>query len=196
MQLLTLISIGFSIVSAIILLLTYLFFLKNVNKSLLAVSSACVLLGGLMGLQWHHLQYFLEGGALFELPSYRFLLTIVPPAFFFFSRAILLPGANNPLWLMINALPLLINVIPAYQLAVPLTFTVGMFYTLWFAVLIYSLKAQRQRFHLEIFFFGFFAVVAVLVLLMGISVLYIDPWYFYVFYSLSIAVAFMLVVSA
>ncbi len=196
MQIVTLIGIGFSIVSAMILLLTYLFFLNNVNKSWVAVVACVLLLSGLIGLQWHHLQFFLHGGVLFESWTYRLLLSAIPPVFFLFSRAILLPGAGNPPWLFINGLPLLINVIPAYQIAIPLTFVVGTFYTLWFAVLIYSLKAQRQRFHLEIFFFSFFAIVAVLVLLMGISILYIDPWYFYAFYSSSIALAFVLVVTA
>ena len=196
MNILTLINIGFSVISAAVLFFSYVVFFKNVNKSWIAVSSCAVLLVGLSALQIWHVHYLLEGTDLFLLPDYRFWLFIVPPMFYFFSRAILLPGANNTPWLLLNFTPLLFNLISRYEISILLIFIVGTGYALWFAHLIYSLRAQRARFKVEIFFFGFFVVLALLVLSMGILVPYIDNAYFYYFYANSISLAFILIVTA
>jgi AraC-like DNA-binding protein len=91
---------------------------------------------------------------------------------------------------------LLFNLISRYEVSILLIFVVGTGYALWFAHLIYSLRAQRARFKVEMFFFGFFVVLALLVLSMGILVPYIDNAYFYYFYANSIALAFILIVTA
>jgi AraC-like DNA-binding protein len=193
---LSLFGIGFSIFAAAILFFAYVVFFKNVNKSWLAVASCAVLLSSLSGLQYGHSQFLLTNTELFSLPSYRFLLFLVPPMFYFFSRAILLPGQRNSPVLLVHLTPLLLNFIDRYEIAVPLIFVVGTGYSFWFASLIYNLRTQRKRFMVEMFFFGFFAVLAVLVLVMGFLIPYMDNSYFYLFYMNSITFAFLLIVTA
>lgn len=193
---LSMLSIGFSVVSAAILFLAYVAFFKNVNKSWVAVSSCAVLLISLCALQLWHLDFLRNNTDLFELANYRFWLFLVPPMFYSFSRAILLPGLKNTPLLLLHLSPLLLNFVPRYELAIPLLFVVGTGYSFWFANLIYGFRAQRARFKVEMFFFGFFALLAVLVLILGISIPYMDHAYFYIFYANSIALAFILIVTA
>lgn len=192
----TLICTGFSIVSAFILYLAYVFFLYNLNKSWIALSSGGVLIFSLAALQLLHIEFALQQTDLFTLPWYRFWLTLVPPMFFLFSRAILTPGAKNRAWLLLHLLPLLINFIQRYEIAIVAIFLVGCGYTVWFANLIWNFRAQRARFKYEMFFFGFFALLALLVLGFGVMVPYIDNQLFYYFYANSIALSFILIVSA
>ncbi len=196
MTTITITGLGFSIFSAIILCFAYLLFFKNLNKSWLAITSCISLLFTLTLLQLHHLDFLLNKSELFESGSYRFWLTMAPPMFYLFSRAILLPGVKNSPLLILHLTPLLLNFIPQYEIAIVLLFVVGTAYSLWFANLIYNLRAQRSRFKVEMFFFGLFAIMAILVLTMGILVPYIDNSYFYYFYANSITLAFLLIVMA
>lgn len=196
MTILTLINSGFSVIGALVLFFSYVFFFKNLNKSWLAVGSCAMLLLGLSVLQIWHIHFLLQNTDLFELAEYRFWLFLVPPMFYFFSRAILLPAAKNSPVLLLHLMPLLLNLIPRYEIAIVLIFVVGTSYASWFVHLIYTLRAQRARFKVEIFFFGFFVVMALLVLTMGILVPYINNEYFYYFYANSIGLAFILIVTA
>jgi hypothetical protein len=72
----------------------------------------------------------------------------------------------------------------------------GSGYCLWLVQLIYALKADRKRFGIEFFFFGLFAVLAVLVLILGFSLSYIDHAYFYYFYANGIGFSFILITGA
>jgi AraC-like DNA-binding protein len=196
MKIISIISIGFSVLSAVILLTAYLFFLKNVNKRWYAVASCIGLLGSLIVLQLWHLDYFLNGVDILELPEYRFWLLLAPPMFFYFSRATLLPDAEAHPLLLLHLLALLLNFLPKYEIAISLIFMLGMGYSFWASNLIFGLREQRKRFRIEMFFFSMFTVVALLVLMLGLSVPYIDHVYFYVFYTNSIGISFVLVVAA
>ncbi|MGD8640601.1 MAG: helix-turn-helix domain-containing protein [Gammaproteobacteria bacterium] len=192
----TLITSGFSIVSAALLFFAYVVFFKNLNKSWLAVSSCALLLLTLSALQVSHYEFLLTGVDLFARASYRFWLILAPPMFYIFSRAILLPGAKNGPLLLLHLTPLLFNFIPRYEVTIVMVFVVGTGYAIWLAYLIYSLRPRGERFKVEMFFFGFFALLAIFVLLMGILVPYVDNDYFYYFYANSIALAFILIVTS
>jgi len=196
MNTISILNIGFSILSAAILFSAYLFFFKNVNKSWLAVSSCGLLLLTLTNLQLWHLDFLINEVDLFSIPEYRFWLFLIPPMFYFFSRAILLPGAKNNPFLIFHLMPLLLNFISQYEIAVAMIFVIGTGYTLWFANLIYSLRAQRSRFKIEMFFFAFFAIFAVFVLVFASLIPYIDNSYFYLFYTNCISFSFILIVMA
>src|SRR3954465_8947915 len=91
MTTISILNIGFSILSSAILLIAYVFFLKNVNKAWYAVGSCAGLMICLGVLQLGHLEYFLAGADVLQAPGYRFWLILAPSMFFFFSRATLLP---------------------------------------------------------------------------------------------------------
>lgn len=196
MTYLTLVTSGFSIVSAMILLFAYVFFFKNLNKSWVAVASCALLLVTLCALQVFHYEFLFSGVDLFTRVAYRFWLILAPPMFYLFSRSILLPGAKNSPLLLLHLTPLLFNFIPRYEVAIVLVFLVGTGYSIWLAYLIYSLRPRGERFKAEMFFFGLFALLAIFVLIMGILVPYVDNDYFYYFYANSIALSFILIVTS
>jgi len=192
----SIINIGFSVLSSAILLIAYVFFLKNVNRSWYAIASCAGLLISLSVLQLWHLQYFLSSEDVLALPEYRFWLFLAPPMFYYFSRATLLPDAPARPIHLLHTLPLLLNLVPRYEIAIPLIFMLGMGYCFWSANLIFGLREQRKRYKIEMFFFSLFSIVALFVLMLGLSVPYIDHVYFYVFYTNSIGMSFVLIVAA
>ncbi len=129
-------------------------------------------------------------------PGYRFFLFMVPTTFYFFSRAVLMPALVTKPVQLLHLLPLLFNFIGRYELAITLIFVVGTGYSFWFANIIYHLRTQRKRFKIEMFFFGFFSVVAVFVLVLGASIPYMDHAHFYLFYANSIGISYLLVMFA
>lgn len=192
----SIINIGFSILSAAILLIAYVFFLKNVNRKWYAVGSCAGVLISLSALQFWHLEYFLGSVDVLTLPGYRFWLFFAPPMFYFFSRATLLPDAPWHPVLLVHLLPLLLNFLPRYEFAIPVIFMLGMCYCFWLSTLIFGLREQRKRFRMEMFFFSLFSVFALFVLVLGLTVPYVDHVYYYVFYTNSIGMSFALVVAA
>jgi AraC-like DNA-binding protein len=194
LNLISSLGLGFSVVSALLLYATYLIFLKNLNKTWLAVLSCGLLLIALSRLQILHLDFFINQTDLFLNREYLFWLFLTPPMFYLFSRAILLPAAANSPLLLLHLTPLAFNFIPRYEIALTLIFLVGTGYSLWFANLIYQLRAQRRRFRLEMFFFAIFAVMAVLILVLGALIHYLDHRVFYLGYANCISLAFVLIV--
>ena len=170
----SILSIGFSVLAAAILLLAYVFFLKNVNKKWHAVASCAGLLISMCALQLWQMDYFLTGRDVLALPAYRFWLFLAPPMFYFFSRATLLPDAPVQPLLLLHFVPLLLNFLPQYHTAIALIFLLGMGYCVWLSNLIFGLREQRKRFRIEMFFFTLFSVVGMCVFALGISVRYID----------------------
>jgi hypothetical protein len=84
--------IGFSIMALAILLAAYLGFFEGIQKTALGKAACTVLCAGLAALQLEHLHYVRAGADLLASWHYLALLFVVPPAFYLFSRDILLPG--------------------------------------------------------------------------------------------------------
>lgn len=197
MTYISILTIGFSIFSSIILFGAYLFSYQNVNKSWFAVTSCAALLLCLAFLQLGHLAYFLHDIDVLLHPAYRFWLYVAPPMFFYFSRAIVLPEARVSPFLIVHLLPpILLYFLVRYEVGVSLMFLMGVGYSVWLANLIYGTRAQRKRFHYELFFFVLFTVTAITILILGMVLPYIDHGIFYHFYANSIGLAFFLIVAA
>lgn len=187
---------GFSFVSAIILLFAYLFFLDDMRKSSAGKLACSVVLISLAGLQYGHFLFFTEGLDLLSSRVYATLLVIIPPAFFFFGREVLFPNVQyqwiDGLHAIAPALSfaLSIEMIPGYA------FLFGTAYTFWFACILYKLKDQRSRYKFEFFFFSMFAGMALIALILGLLLPYLDASIFYLSYSNAISLAMMLIVAA
>jgi len=192
----SILSIGFSTGSALVLLVAYLFFLKNVNKSIAGFVSCFLLMAALVGIQLSHLSFFLDHLNPVESPWYRFWLFLVAPMFFFFSRLTLVPQVGIRPVMLVHLLPLISSFFLGREIAIPFVFVVGLSYCLWLVSLVYRMREQRKRFHVEIFFFSLFSVQAVMVLILGLAIPYIDITYFYLTYANSIGFAFLLVIAA
>ena len=196
-EILTLLIIGFSVFAAAILLFAYLFFLENMQKSIAGKSACAVLLLALTGLQLYHLNYlFFSVGDLFGHRPYVVLLLITPPSFYFFSREILLPDSKWSLWQVAHALPVLLSMFLPVNVIAAVAFTIGAGYSIWLVRVVYGMRRHIERFRFELFFFGFFAILAVLVLVLFVLVPYLSASVFYIAYANFTGVALFLVVAA
>lgn len=196
-QIVTLLIIGFSVFAAVILFVAYLFFLENMQKTVAGKSACATLLLALAGLQLYHFGYLLFGiGDLFDHRLYVVLLLTAPPTFYFFSRELLLPDPVWSAWQLLHVIPVILGFFLPVDVVVPVAFTIGAGYSIWFARIVYGMRRQIGRFHFEMFFFGLFAILAVLVLVLFVLVPYLDASVFYIAYANFTGVALFLIVAA
>lgn len=166
------------------------------RKSGVARIACLALLTALGGLQIGHYLYLQQDMPLMEMRIYVIALLISPPAFYFFSREVLLEtGTLKPLDIA-HFVPLVMSFFTPTHLVAPLAFLVGAGYAIWFARLVWGMRAQRARFRAEMFFFAVFSAQALVVLVLGTVVPWIDPGIFYMVYANCIGVAMVLVVAA
>ena len=187
---------GFSIVAALVLAIAYLFFLKDMQKSAIGKSACVALLAALAALQWMHLQNFVSGEPLLGTRPYVVLLMLAPTSFYFFSREVLLPGRSLSLWHVLNLVPVLLAISLAPAVAAPLAFLVGAGYTIWFLRIVFGMRRHVSRFRFELFFFGLFALLAVVTLVLVVIAPGGRADIFYLAYATSIGLGFALVVAA
>lgn len=196
MNTLSILTIGFSIIAATMLFVVYVFFLKNVSKSWHAIGVCFILQCSLSCLQLEHFHVFLNNIDPLNTLYYRFLIFLVPSMFYFFSRAILFPETQIKLSDIIHLAPIPLVFFLTKELAIPIAFLLGTGYCIWLVGIVYKLRAHRKHFDFELFFFGFFAVLALIVLTLGFSISYIDNRYFYTFYSNGIGLAYILITAS
>lgn len=193
---LTLLLIGFSVVTCVMLQLVYCLFLPNLRKSWLSMLACCLLLSALAALQILHAEHLLSGLHLVSLQPYLSLLFLVPTAFFFFSRAVLLPDHPSRPILLLHWVPFVASVFIASLVELPAAFLLGAAYCVWLSRKIYGMRTQRSRFRFEIFFFGLFSLLAIGVLLLGFAINQIDQSTFVLAHANAIGLALVLVVAA
>lgn len=192
----TLLVIGFSVISAAILLVAYTCFLKEMQKTTLGLIACAALLFALSGLQLLHLRHLQTGVDLFGLPAYIVLLLATPPMFYFFSKELLLPDADRSIIQIVHFLPILLSFFLPAKVIAPVAFAVGAGYSIWFARFVFGMRQHVRRFKFEMFFFGFFAVLAVLVLVLAVLLPFVDSSVFYIAYANFTGIALILIVAA
>ncbi|MDJ0710369.1 MAG: helix-turn-helix domain-containing protein [Woeseiaceae bacterium] len=185
--------IGFSVISALVLLIAYLFFLDDMRKSWMSRVSCAVLLLALAALQHYHYVFIVAGVSLIESPTYVRLLILTPVAFFFFSRSLLLTDREIRATDSIHAIPMIAGEFLPAPVAVNLAFLVGAAYSIWFAQKVLGMREHSRRFVHERFFFMMFALLAVIVLLIGLSVPHVSLEVFHISYAFAIGVGLILV---
>ena len=124
------------------------------------------------------------------------MLLVIPPAFYFLSKEILMPDKRKSALQLLHLLPLLLGFVFPASIVVPVAFVIGTGYAFWFAQVVYGMRMQRSRFKIEMFFFSLFALLALLVLILGLSTPYIDHSVFYISYANFTGIALLLVVAA
>lgn len=187
--------IGFSVVSCVVLFAAYALFLHNINRSVRALMTGALLLTGLAVLQLGHLDYVNAGVDLLNGMTYRFWLFLTPPMFYLFSRSILFDETQFTPSMLLHVAPVLLIFVSRIEVSTSILFCIGTGYSLWLTQVIYSLRGARKRSRFELFYLVLFSLLAVGVLILGFSLPYMDPTYFYYFYSLAIGLALMLVVT-
>lgn len=187
---------GFSLVSALILLFAYLFFLEDMRKNTRGKIACTFVLLSLAGLQYAHYLFFTEGHDLLSSRLYGTLLVSIPPAFFFFGREVLFPDVRYRWFDCLHIAALIVSFAISIEYIPGYAFLFGTAYTFWFARILYKLKDQRSRYKFEFFFFGMFALMALFALILGLALPYLDASIFYLSYSNAISLAMMLIVAA
>ncbi|BBL60630.1 AraC family transcriptional regulator [Methylomonas koyamae] len=192
MQIAALLSIGFSFGAALLLVAGNLL----QSREPLIWPSRCagfVLIAGLAAIQTGHLAWLTLAYDALHSAGYRLALYLVAPGFYFFSRHLLTADVRYRWRDLLHAAPLpLCGVLPQ-TLAIPGAFLLGSAYLIWLAHAVYRLRAQRQRFRLELVALGTLFAIAVAVLLLGFVWPLLAEADFIQAYSLLIGLAFFAV---
>jgi AraC-like DNA-binding protein len=192
----TVLLIGFTIFSVGSLIFAYSFFLHDLQKSTYSKISCIALLLGLASLQLCH---YLTLTSSFDALNSRFYilcLLFVPACFYYFSRFVLFPRMTPNIKHLVHLIPLAVGLFLPKAIVPAIAFLIGSAYCLWFIHLVLKLRSQQNRFAMERFFFGMFALFAIAALILGLMIPYIDPIIFYIAYGSSIGIAMLLVITA
>lgn len=187
---------GFSAVSAVLLLLAYVLFIRAPGKSLYSVGACAALVAALTAIQIAHLSYFVGGAEPLQHFYYRLALFVAPPAFYSFGRWAILPTEPFRPAQWVHLLPILLLFVPRLEISLPVLFACGVGYSLWLGRLVYGLRGQRKQFRFEMLYFTVMVVLAAIVLGLGFSLPYFDHAYFYYFYNNAIAVGIAILLVA
>ncbi len=192
----TQVFVGFSILAAPLLLIAYLFFTRDMDKSPVGRIASIALLGAVLGLQIYHLLFLQLGIEPFEHRGYMLLLLATPPAFFFFRREVLVARRTRSPVHVLHVVPLVAG--PFLPLAwIPsVSFVLGAGYSVWFAMFVFGLRRHVHRYLFELFFFCYFAVLAITMLVLATSAKVLGNEIFYISYALFTGASFVLVTAA
>lgn len=189
MAIVALLCIGFSLGSAVLLIAGNLLQPQEPYRCASKVAGFLLIIG-LAALQSLHLGVLLKQFDGVHSTVYIMLLYGIAPSFYFYSRQLLLVDSRYQPRDIFHAAPLILCVALPYRLALPGAFLIGSGYLLWLAQVVYRLREQRQRFHLELLALGTLFTIAVAVLLLGFIWPLLDEMEFILGYSILIGLAF------
>ncbi len=183
---------GFSIFSALLLALASITTHAVEGQSAISRLSGVILLLGLATLQGMHGLFLADRPSGVASPAYVTLLFVVAPAFYLFVRgALQLPVAVRRLQLVFYVPALFVGWLDP-RWAIPLSFLLGTGFALHLALLVSRLRAQRERFRLEMFALALHVVLALGILVLGL----VSPWVgldaFVLGYTIAIGLGFLL----
>ncbi|MDD1621612.1 MAG: helix-turn-helix domain-containing protein [Methylococcaceae bacterium] len=192
MQIASLLFIGFSLGAAALLIV------GNILQRQEPLRCASKLAGfllvvGLAGIQSLHLGYLLNRFDQVHSAVYLLLLYGIAPSFYFYSRQLLIADNRYRPTDCLHVTPILLNLALPYHLALPVAFLVGSGYLLWLVKILYGLRRQRRRFHLELLALGTLFTIAVAVLVLGFIWPLLNETDFISGYSMLIGLAFFAV---
>jgi len=170
---LTILLIGFSILSCALLILIGLEKAGAFFKTWIGKSAMILMLASLAALQSYHYANVIVAQPLFDHRPYVALLLIAAPSFFLFSRELLQPDSQTLGASAGHFVPLVSLAFIAPHVLVPVAFVMGMGYAVWICWHLYQLREQRDYFQLEMKVFIGFAVNSLLILVVGLSALVI-----------------------
>ncbi len=189
MSVIALLFIGFSLGTAVLLIVGNILQQQNVLRCT-SKAAGFLLIVSLAGIQSLHLGVLLRLFDGFHSTVYTVLLYCIAPSFYFYSRQLLIADSCYQWRDLFHALPFMFCFILPYQWALPGAFLIGSGYLLWLAKAVYSLREQRQRFRLELLALGTFFAIAIAVLVLGFIVPLLNETDFIIGYSILIGLAF------
>ncbi|MCP4235010.1 MAG: AraC family transcriptional regulator [Aestuariibacter sp.] len=191
---LSLLLIGFSIFSAMVIALTH-FNADHYQGQRLSRTMGLLLLLALCALQVAHFQWLYLNHEWVVTTPYRMILFTVAPTFYLFCQPLICPQNSYNIGARFagHALPIAISPLLPETLALPLAFIVGCAYLLWLARGLYALRLERANFRVEIFLLGGVFAIAVGVSVLGLAQAALADKMFFGLYAISIGLAFFLV---
>ncbi len=187
--------IGFSVVSAAILCAVYTFLYRTLNKSLVSILAASTLLVLFAVIQLMHLNYILTPDNLIDSKWYSSLVLLTAPLYLLFVIEYIGGKIAFKPIMLVHLMPLIVNLFIPNQWSLPLGFLIGAGYAAYCMKELYTLRGERSRYRFELVSLAFFCLVAIVVLILGISAQLLEPHYFIVGYSLMISACFLMVVT-
>lgn len=193
----TIFTTAFSVLCFLALGLAYQCFLAEMRKDLVSRLACVALLGALIALQLEHYCFMIDVAGAISGRSYGLWLLIVPPAFYFAARSVLRPDHDARILDVVHLLPPpLIAVLFPLGWVPPVAFLIGSVYTLWVAMVAFQIGRKNQRMRFERFFFGFFAVGAIVALFVVLALPLLDSRVFVLVYANLIGLSAFLVLTA
>jgi AraC-like DNA-binding protein len=189
MQLTSLLLIGFSLFTAL-LLITGNLLRQFETQQFSSKLAGFVLIVCLATIQWLNLQFILNPSVLIFSPLYVALLFCIAPSFYFYSRRLLTAQVEFSWWHLLHALPLSISFFFPVKWMLPLVFLIGSGYLVWLARAVFLLRKQRQRFKLELLALAVFFLIAISVIVIGFIWPLISTSTFIASYSILIGLSF------
>ena len=183
---------GFSILSALILAFSH-FRSINYPEQTQARYMGVILVLTLAGLQLIHFVYLQLDLSYMHTGPYQMLLFTVAPAFYLFSKPLLKGAGHFRVSHLMHALPVIAGYWLPASIALPVAFVVGAGYLLWLSHSLYALREQRSRFYLELSILGTAFIIALAVLIMGLSLTDLAEKLFFSLYASAIGGAFILI---
>lgn len=193
----TIFTTAFSVLCFLAFFIAYQCFLATMRKDLVSRLACAALIGALIALQVEHYRFMIDGSATIEGGVYAVLLLIVPPAFYFAARSVLRPHQEARALDAAHLLqpPLVAALVPV-PLLPPTAFLIGAGYTLWVAAAAFHVGRQNQRLRFERFFFGLFALAAIIALFVVLALPLLDTRVFVLVYANLIGLSAFLVLTA
>lgn len=189
MHTLAILFIGFSIFCAMVLAISNLL-IDKASSAIASNLAGFILLSSLAIIQWCHFGFIQETSTLVYSKAYITLLYCIAPAFYFYSRQILIVDGAYKLTDFLHLIPLIVSWALPYVWAFPLAFLIGSAYLIWLLKIVYCLRRQRQRFKLELTALATFLVIAIAVLVLAFAKPLIATAIFFSSYAILIGLAF------
>ena len=191
MQALAILLCGFSIFSALGIALMH--FRREVYRQQpQARSMGLVLLATLAGLQLVHFGYLEYQSDWVDGSIYHALLFLVAPAFYLFSKPLLMGKRDTSRLQWLHLSPVIIGGFFPAAWALAGAFGIGAVYLLWLGLKLFALRAERARFQMEIALLSMMIVIGIVVMLLGLGAPLVSKQLFITLYSLCIGAVFLL----
>ncbi len=191
MQALAILFCGFSIFSAFSISLMH-FRREIYRQQPEARIMGLVLLGTLAGLQLVHFGYLEYKSDWVHGPIYHALLFLVAPAFYLFSKPLLMGKRETSSLQWLHLFPVIIGGFLPEGLALAGAFGIGAVYLVWLGLKLYALRAERSRFQMEIGLLSMMILIGIIVMLLGLGAPLVSEQIFFTLYSLCIGAVFLL----
>lgn len=178
----TLLNIGFSVFSCLLLSIIGLHKAEDLLPSASAKLAMLLMLLSLAVLQLFHFKSVENHLQLFSTPIYGVVLFIATTGFYLFSRAFLQPHQEGFRFYFL-LFPVILPLFVPVKFVIPIAFVFGTVYSLLICWQLSQLKDNRKFFQLEMGVFISFSIIAVLILIAGLSAAILQEQIFVLTYS-------------